>query len=89
MFLTEFTDSSNDHFGLDLQVWPEDADAEPYCSYCAGKKSEVRVLMGGGGGVICDRCAKEFHELALELISESKPARTSRRSKKTLGGKSR
>jgi hypothetical protein len=88
MLLTSLIDSLEEQFGVDLQIGTENSDLEPFCSYCARKKSEVKVLMGGGGGAICDGCAKRFHEFAIQLISESTPGRTSRRSRKTADTKS-
>ena len=56
------------------------------CGYCGRRKRDTKVLMGGGGGPICDRCAKQFNDLA-EATLKAKAAKRTRSDRRGNGGR--
>ena len=44
------------------------------CSFCGRSEDEVRLLITGINGYICDECAESAHRIVLEALSSQKPA---------------
>ncbi len=44
------------------------------CSFCGRSEDEVRLLITGMNGYICDECAESAHRIVLEALSSQKPA---------------
>ena len=40
------------------------------CSFCGRGESEVRLLMPGLNGCICDECAERAHEISVEYLDQ-------------------
>ena len=40
-----------------------------YCSFCGRPNTEVKMLISGLSGFICDECAEQAHEIALENLA--------------------
>lgn len=44
--------------------------SEMYCSFCGRSEREVKLLMPGINGCICDECAERAHEISLEYLDQ-------------------
>lgn len=74
LLATEIESSLERDFGVHLvAVSKPQPKLVVTCGYCGRRKSETKLLMGGGGGPICDRCAKEFNDFA-EAATRAKAA---------------
>ena len=40
-----------------------------YCSFCGRPNTEVKMLISGLSGFICDECAEQAHEIAIENLA--------------------
>ena len=43
---------------------------EIFCSFCGRSEREVKLLMPGINGCICDECAERAHEISLEYLDQ-------------------
>ena len=43
---------------------------EMFCSFCGRSEREVKLLMPGINGCICDECAERAHEISLEYLDQ-------------------
>ena len=43
---------------------------EIFCSFCGRSEREVKLLMPGLNGCICDECAERAHEIANEYLNK-------------------
>ena len=44
-----------------------------YCSFCGRAGRDVRLLINGINGAICDDCAQQAYELVKEKFAEASP----------------